>query len=82
MTRYRLPGDEEALCAGRDRMAAAVEHPLTPEEKAWVRRLRSLLRKQPGALSLVAHHDSLGIVKDCGGVAAPVDSVLARLRDD
>jgi hypothetical protein len=80
--RFSLPGDEDAIRAGRDRMAAAVENPLTPEERAWVCRLRSLLKKQPDSLSLVPHYDSLGIVKDCNGVAAPVDSVSARLKDD
>ena len=67
----------------RERLAKAADKPPpTPEEVAWIRRLRRVLKDQPAALYIVAHYDGLGIVKDHGDITVSVDSVSARLRDD
>lgn len=76
----------EADRESRERYETLAAHALdnlpTAEEKAWIRRLRRVLKDQPAALSLVAYYDSLGIVRDHEGVAVQVDTIRARLRDD
>lgn len=71
-------GDREAL---KRHAAVAAAPPPTPEDMAWIRRLRRVLKDQPTALYLVPCLDSFMVVKDHGNVAAPVESVNARLRD-